>query len=144
MVFKKEEKTYVVTSGMEGFLYQGGEPLVNMKITRRLRWTGVDDFQEQYFYTDEKGFFSLPIHEEVLSMSKIAQFVSNTIVEVEIDGESHMIWYNTKFESELFSEFGGESVGQVVCDINNEEKRYELKSSTVVTVCRWENMPENK
>jgi len=133
---------YVIASPMEGVLMQNGTPLANTKIIRRLRWNSNDDGIEQEFMTDGQGRFSLPIHEEELTMSKLTQFTCSTHLEVTIDGQKHDVWYSNKFKSELYLETQGPT-HDLVCDISAEEIVIRTGLANVMTTCRWKDMPES-
>ncbi len=140
MFVKPKTENYVIISPMEGVLMQNGKPLVNTRITRRLRWNGNEEGLIEDFLTDEQGRFSLPIHEEALSLGMLSQFVGSAKLEVEIDGEVFDVWYNNKFEKEIFSESEGE-ISDLVCNLGNDEIVVKAGLSKIMTICRWKDMP---
>ncbi|MCP4489856.1 MAG: hypothetical protein GY820_21440, partial [Gammaproteobacteria bacterium] len=95
MFSKKENKTYVIASPMEGVLMNAGTPLPNTKIIRTLFWNGIDEDKQtllQEFSTDDEGRFSLPIHEDQMALGMLTEFVSSTALEAEIDGQKVFLW----------------------------------------------------
>lgn len=143
---KKTPKNYVIASPLEGVLMQNGEPLADTKITRLLRWNGNDGAGKglsQDFFTDSKGKFSLPIHEEMLTLG-LAQFVGKTELTVETSGNTYDVWYNNKFTPEILADTGGEILTNLICDLSFEEEARKAGMSTIMSVCHWDNMPEPK
>ncbi|TYK65551.1 DUF6795 domain-containing protein [Colwellia echini] len=134
---KKEGEVYVISSPLEGTLVKNGQPLANTKIIRRLRWNGNDDGVVDEFQTDENGNFNIPAHEEILSIGKLTQFVSNIELFSESETDDNFFWYSNKFSGELFSDFET-PVKSLVCDIDDNESRVELKHGAVYSKCRWE------
>jgi hypothetical protein len=126
---------------MEGVLMQDGRPLSNTKITRQLWWNGNKDGLVEEFLTDENGYFSLPLHEEALSLGMLSQFVASASIEAEVDGEMFDVWYNNKFENGLHVETDGE-ISNLVCDLQEEEIVLQAGLSKILTTCRWKNMPK--
>ncbi len=146
MFSKKEKKTYVIASPMEGVLMKGDTLLPNTKIIRTLFWNGIDEDKqklEQEFSTDDEGQFSLPIHEDQMALGMLTQFVATTALEAEIDGQKVFLWYNGKKEGHVYAETNG-PISNLVCDIENEKLRLRPDISKVTTVCRWANMPEEE
>jgi len=137
---KKEEKSYVISSPLEGILVKGGKPLVNTKIIRRLRWNGNEEGVVDEFMTDEKGYFSLPVNEEVLSLNAMTQFVASTTLFANSELDDNFFWYSPKTDGELFSDSGGK-LEEMICDLDNEEERVEATRHGILTKCRWKNMP---
>jgi len=143
MFSKAEKESYVIFSPLEGVLLKNGAPLPNTKIIRKLRWNGNEDGLVEEFFTDEKGYFSLPIHEEELSLNMLSQFVAKAELEVATDSVHYELWYNTKFNSELHSETDG-PIHNLLCDLASEEVTVRAGVSKISTLCRWENMPESE
>lgn len=139
MLFKTKQ-TYVIASPMEGVLMKDGKPLANTKILRRLRWNSNDNGIEQEFMSDENGRFSLPIHEETLTLSALTQFVCSSHITINIDNEDYDIWYNNKFSPEIYAETNG-PIEDLTCDISSEELIVRPDISRIGTICRWKNMP---
>jgi len=137
---KKEEKSYIISSPLEGILMKGGEPLANTKIIRRLRWNGNEEGVVDEFMTDEKGYFSLPVYEEVLSLNTMTQFVGSTTIFASSELDDNFFWYSPKTDGELFSDTGGK-LDELICDLGNAEERVEATSHGILTKCRWKNMP---
>lgn len=141
MFGKSEKQTYVISSPMEGTLTRNGTPLANTTIVRSLSWSGRDGRLEQKFATDDQGRFSLPIHEERLSLGRFTQFACSTYLGVEVEGERFDVWYNTKFEGHMYAENEGRQLPALICDLGNEEMVVRVGLSRITTVCRWAGMP---
>ncbi len=139
---KPTTETYVISSPMEGVLMKDGQPLANTKIIRTLRWNDNEDGLTETFTTDEQGRFSLPIHEVDLTLGMLAQFVASVKLEAKIDGKIIDIWYNNKFEKGLNAETDG-AISGLACELTAEEIVVETGLSKVMTICRWDNMPES-
>lgn len=142
MFFKPTTQQYVIASPMEGVLMKDGEPLRNTKIIRKLRWNSNDDGITTEFYTDENGFFSLPLHKETLTLGKLTQFVASTELNIETPEGIIELWYNNKFSGELHEETDG-PIPKLVCDIHESEIAFHAGTSKILTRCRWEGMPED-
>ncbi len=141
MFSKPDAEPYVIASPMEGILMKDGKPLPNAKIIRKLRWNGNDEGFVSEFYTDDEGFFSLPIHEESLALGILNQFVAKTELQIDHDGSNHEIWYSSKLSPEIHAETDG-ALEQLTCDIHNEELAVPMGPTAILTKCRWSNMPE--
>lgn len=139
-MLKGTPENYVIFSPMEGVLLKGGNPLPNVKIIRTLKWNGNDEGTMSEFVTDEVGRFSIPIHEEKLSLGMLSQFVGKTKLIVEFNGENIVFWYNNKFTPEIYAETDG-PISELGCDIDLEEITVRAGQSTILTKCRWKNMP---
>lgn len=134
---KSEKKTYVIASPIEGVLQKDGKPLSNIKMIRRLRWNGNEGGIFQKVITDRNGAFQFPLHEETLTMTKLAQFVAKADIEIEFEGEKVDLWYSTKFLEGLYDDTAGQFLNDLVCDISNSEERYRNGASKLSTLCRW-------
>lgn len=142
MFGKNSMQSYVIFSPMQGVLMQDGKPLAHTKIIRRLRWNGNDeDGVVEEFMTDEAGRFSLPIYEEKLSLGMLSQFVGKADLEVEINAQRDYLWTSSKFYPEIYAETGGQ-VEDLVCDLGSEEIAVPMGPTSILTKCRWKNMPE--
>jgi hypothetical protein len=143
MFVKPTTENYVIFSPLEGVLMRNGQPLANTKIIRRLRWNGNDEGLMEEFTTDDQGRFSLPVHEEALSLGMLGQFVSSTKLEVDIGGQILDVWYNNKFEEGLYAETNG-PITDLVCDLDFEEIVIKAGLSKIMTICQWKDMPESE
>lgn len=141
MFSKKKSENYVIFSPLEGVLMQEGNPLANTKIIRRLKWNGNEDGLVETFTSDELGRFSLPIHEEELSLGMLNQFVASADLEIETENGSDYLWTSSKFFPEIYTETDGK-VAELVCDIASEEIAVPMGATSILTKCRWKDMPE--
>lgn len=142
---KPAPSNYVISSPLEGVLTNNGRPLSNTRIIRELTWNGNDgELQKikQEYLTGEDGKFSLLLHEEILALAPLEQFVGKTSIEVEYEGVTHELWYSAKMDKELNSEYDTPPAG-VVCDISNPEIGVNMNLGMCLTRCRWDNMPED-
>jgi hypothetical protein len=143
MIGKNSTQTYVIFSPMQGLLLQDGKPLSHTKIIRRLRWNGNDEEGlVEEFVSDDQGRFSLPVHEEQLSIGMLGQFVAKAYLEVELGSDVKEFWYSTKFEPEIYAETNGPLQG-LVCDITTERSTLRVGLSKIYTNCRWDNIQNN-
>jgi hypothetical protein len=141
MFGKNSTQTYVIFSPMKGVLLQDGKPLANAKIIRTLSWNDNDKKLVEEFVTDEQGRFNLTIHEEQLSLSMLSQFVGKADLEFETDAQRDYLWTSSKFYPEIYAETDGE-VEDLVCDIAAEEIAVPMGPTSILTKCRWKNMPD--
>lgn len=141
MFEKSKTENYVIFSPMEGVLLKNGKPLPNTKIIRRLKWNGNEDGLVEEFSTDELGRFSLPVHEEELALGMLSQFVGRADIEFETDNGKDYLWSSSKFFPEIYTETNGKIVN-LVCDIMAEEFAVPMGPTSILTKCRWQNMPE--
>lgn len=143
MFGKGATEKYVIFSPMEGVLMQNGKPLAGATIVRTLWWNDNQEGLVEEFKTDDKGRFSLPIREEELSLNMLTQFVSSASLETTVNGQSVDIWYNNKFEKELYAETEGR-LKDLICDLGSEEVVVEAGLSKIMTKCRWKDTPESQ
>lgn len=142
VMLKGTEKKYVIFSPMEGVLLKDGKPLAHTKIIRTLRWNGNDDTGlVEEFSTDENGNFLLPLHEEVLSLGMLSQFVAKAELQVAFFDDIIDIWYNNKFTGDLYAETK-DKLMNLFCDITADEITVNSGQSTILTLCRWDEMPK--
>ena len=136
----KETKNYVISSPLAGVLVKDGKPLSNTKIIRRLTWNGNEEGIVDEFTTDDKGAFSIPIHEEVLTLNTMTEFVATNMLFVNEEIDDALFWYSPKRDEDLYSDTGG-PLNDLFCEINNEDERVNVTDSGVLTKCTWKNMP---
>lgn len=138
----KVTKNYVIASPLSGVLMKGGKALPNTKIFRRLTWNGNETGLIQEFMTNDEGYFTLPVHEEELTMSGITEFVASNTLYFEEEKDDNFFWLSPKRTEKLFSDYGGEIEG-LVCDLDNEEKRVTPSGADtyIFSKCSWNNMP---
>jgi len=141
MFGKGKTENYVIFSPMEGVLMQNGKPLAGASIVRTLWWNGNVEGLVEEFKTDDKGRFSLPIHEEELKLGMLDQFVGKADLEIETESGNEYLWSSSKFFPEIFTETEGELRG-LVCDTKSEEIAVPMGPTSILTRCRWSNMPE--
>ena len=91
------------------------------------------------FSTDENGFFSLPVREETYALG-LTQFVSATQVDIEINGELINFWYSNNSLGRLYSEFGGEALRDLICELTQEEIIINGDSYGILAKCHWSGM----
>jgi len=131
---------FVISSPLQGILLKDGIPLSHARILRKLRWNGNEAGVVQEFHSDETGFFSLPAHEEILSIGALEQFVGKTNIDVEHEGKVQNFWFSAKTKPDLNSEYDTPPSG-LTCDLSNAETGVEIRFGTCLTRCRWDNMP---
>jgi PBP1b-binding outer membrane lipoprotein LpoB len=136
----KETKNYVIASPLSGILMKDGIPLANTKIIRRLTWNGNEEGVVDEFVTDDKGAFSIPVHEKMLTLNTMTEFVASNMLYVSEENDNTLFWYSPKREEELYSDTGG-LLNEMICEVNNEAERVNVTDSGVLTKCTWKNMP---
>lgn len=140
MFFKEKKENYVIFSPLEGVLMRDGKPLPNTKIIRKLRWNGNEEGLVEEFLTDSSGNFSLPVHEEELSLNMLSQFVAKAELEAETKDGIFEFWYSSKLVPELYSETEGPIDG-LTCHLDAEEAAVPVNPIAILTKCTWKNMP---
>lgn len=135
----KNEETFVTSSPIEGKILNEGIPVANARIFRKVRSNNHQDWVVEEFNTDENGFFSLPIREETYSLGLI-QFVSATQIDIEINGQLINFWYSNNSRGNLFSEFGGEALKNLVCELTQNEIIINGDGYGVLAKCHWLGM----
>jgi len=141
MFGKGTKEKYVIFSPMQGLLVQNDKPLPNTTIVRRLSWNGNGEGLVEEFTTDDKGYFSLPIHEEELELGMLTQFVGKTDIEFKSEHGQDYLWTSSKFHPEIYTETDGQVQG-LICDIESEEIAVPMGPTSILTRCRWKNMPK--
>ena len=139
----KSEETFVTSSPIEGKIMNGGLPVANARIVRKVRSNKHQDWVVEEFSTDENGFFSLPVREETYALG-LTQFVSATQVDIEINGELVNFWYSNTSRGRLYSEFGGTALQNLVCELADEEIIINGDGYGILTKCHWSNMPDTR
>ena len=126
-LIEKETKKYVIASPLSGVLMKGGKPLINTKIVRRLTWNGNDSGILQEFMTDGKGAFSIPVHEETLTLSGITEFVASNALYVHEATEESLFWYSPKRHGKNFILITGREIRRpefAILDAEDERRVY--------------------
>ena len=141
MFGQPKKESYVIFSPLDGLLMQNGKPLANTKIIRRLRWNGNDEGLVEEFETDSEGRFSLPVHEEELSLGMLSQFVGKAKLYVDTEKADNLFWYSPKLTPEIYSETDG-PLNNLVCDISFPETVVNLSTWNILTKCQWQDMPK--
>lgn len=135
----KSEETFVTSSPIEGKIMNEGLPVTNARIVRKVRSNKHQDWVVEEFSTDENGFFSLPVREETYALG-LTQFVSATQVDIEINGELVNFWYSNNSLGRLYSEFGGEALRDLICELTQEEIIINGDSYGILAKCHWSGM----
>lgn len=135
----KEEKTYVIASPLEGRLIKNGDPLVNVKIIRKVYWNGNEEGVVDEFTADENGFFKIPVLEKILTLNSMVEFVAKVELFVEKESDDNFFWYSVKRSEEIYSDYDGPLVN-LVCDLDEPELTVEMKEFPAMTRCRWDGM----
>ncbi|WP_133060629.1 DUF6795 domain-containing protein [Parendozoicomonas haliclonae] len=126
-----------VASELKVTITQNGAPIKDAKITRKVVWENVGD-KDDATTTSATGEFSLPaLYMRSVTRSVLPlEFVAKTLVQVEVDGEQHRLFYAIKRSEEENNEFGGEP-GILTCELNNEEELKEFGATLIKTRCTW-------
>ena len=140
-MFGQVEEEVVIFSPMEGYITLNGEPVANAKIERWLKWKD-EEGERDYFSTDEKGYFSIPVKKDVVRLSKITQFVMAQEVSVIINEDKVLIWAISKFSKNEYGELEGVPVN-FRCELTDEEQPMRLEDALLVTRCKWDSISKN-
>ena len=137
-LFSKEKHEVVISSPFEGVITYKGEPAAGATVERKLKWKdekGETDSVE----TDQNGRFSLPIIEDVISLSPVTQFAAHQKITIIYEDEIYQIWIMGKLEKELYSELGGKPEN-LICELTNELRRVEIEGGMLGTICKWDSI----
>ena len=137
---QKEEKNYVIASPLEGVLVRDGKPLANTRIIRRLRWNGNEEGVVDEFFTDDKGYFDIPIHEEFLALGKLTEFVGTITLYVDSINDDNFFYHSSKRSAEIYSDIK-EPLLELVCDMAQEEALVDISRVGIFSRCKWKGMP---
>jgi len=143
LFFSKGEKIEAVLfSPLEGVITLEGKPVSGAKIKRKVAWK--DQIGEiDYFTTDEKGYFSIPIKTVEYRDSAFVQISIGQKLTVEFKGKEYMIWRDGKSTTHLYGELGGRPVN-LVCELTKEELDSHLGFSLVGTLCVWSELDQSE
>lgn len=137
-MFRKVEEEVVICSPMEGQITMNGKPLANAKIERFLKWK--DEIGEKdYFFTDEEGFFKLPMRKDIVTLSIISTFVMSHEIRVFSNNEEYLIWTMGKGSTVKFGELGGRPVN-FKCELTDDLVRVEVEDGLLGTSCKWDSI----
>lgn len=143
MFIKPLVKTYLIALPLQGKLMEDGKPLAKAKLRRELEWNGDNEGTlSELFYTDENGVFVLPAFEITTTMRGLEQFVGKTKVFYSSNNsEEILIWYNPTMSENLQDKIG-EPFDSLQCDLSHKEVATQGRAVDILTICRWDGMPE--
>lgn len=136
---KNDEEKYVISSPLSGVLVREGKPLVNSKIVRRLSWSGNEQGVVDEFYTDGEGNFTIPVHEENLSLGKLTEFVGTITLYLDKVDDDNFFYHSSKRSAEIYSDTK-EPLQELVCDMAQEEALVEVSRVGIFSRCKWEGI----
>ena len=135
--FKKE---VVLMSPLKGTLLKDSKPLANVDIEVVIVMPGGEEriYKHQ---TTSTGEFDLPAIKDTMTLGPMTEFAVSQFVDVFIDGEKDTIWSAAKREPGLYAERhpASETI-DLVCDITNEQVRYEERTGIISTKCTWKKL----
>ena len=137
-LFPKEKHEVVVSSPFEGVITYKGKPAVGSKVERKLKWKdekGETDSVE----TDQNGYFSLPVVEDVVSLSPITQFRMGQEIRVYFNSEEYLIWTIGKSSRELYGELSGVPKN-FRCELTDELVAVDVEDALLGTSCKWDSV----
>ena len=137
---KKDKENYVVSSPLNGFLVREGKALVNTKVIRRLSWSGNEEGIVDEFVTDDKGYFDIPVHEELLTLGKLTEFVGTITLYVDSINDDNFFYHSSKRSAEIYSDTK-EPLAELVCDMAQEEALVDISRVGIFSRCKWKGMP---
>ena len=93
------------------------------------------------FFTDENGYFELPIKTDVVTLGKLSTFVMAQEIYVHFQGEKLPVWAKSKRKKGLYGELDG--VPQdLKCDLADGLVRLEVGEGMLLTSCKWDLIKE--
>jgi hypothetical protein len=134
-IFSHPPEEVVIFSPMQGQITHNGKPVANAKITRWLKWKDPEG-ETEIFYTDENGYFELPIKTDVVTLGKFTTFVMHQEINVLHNDEKFPIWVMGKSSKEKFGELGGVPTN-LHCELANDISRVEVENGLLGTTCTW-------
>ncbi len=137
---KKDVENYVISSPLSGVLVREGKPLTNTKIIRRLSWSGNDEGFVDEFITNDKGYFDIPMHEELLTIGKLTEFVGTLTLYIESIDDDNFFYHSSKRSPEIYSDTK-EPLQELVCDMAQEEALVDISRVGIFSRCKWKGMP---
>ena len=135
--FKKE---VVLMSPLKGTLLKDGKALANVDIEVVIVMPGGEERVYKH-QTTSTGEFDLPAIKDTMTLGPMTEFAVSQFVDVFIDGEKDTIWSAGKRRPGLYDERypASETIG-LICDINDEEMKYDALSGYVRTKCTWKTL----
>jgi len=141
--FNKGEKIEAVLfSPLEGVITYEGQPASGAQIKRKVAWKDKEG-EIDYFTTDEKGYFSIPIKTIEYRDSAFARLSIGQTITVEFKGKEHIIWKTGKTSAHLYGELGGRPVN-LVCELTKEKPDFHLEFELVETLCVWSELDQSE
>jgi hypothetical protein len=137
---KSDAEKYVISSPLNGVLVREGKALINTKIIRRLSWSGNDEGVIDEFITDDKGYFDIPVHEEMLVMGKLTEFVGTVTLYVESIDDDNFFYHSSKRSAEIYSDTL-EPLEELMCDMAQDEALVDISRVGIFSRCKWKGMP---
>jgi len=142
-LFNKGKKIEAVLfSPLEGVITFEGRPASGAKIKRKVAWKDKEG-EIDYFTTDEKGHFSIPIKTAEYRDSPYAQISIRQKLTVEFKGKEYMIWRAGKSTTHLYGELGGRPVN-LVCELTKEKLDFHPGFSLLKTLCVWNELDQSE
>jgi hypothetical protein len=139
-IFSHPPEEVVVFSPMQGQITHHGKPVANAKISRWLKWKDPEG-ETEIFYTDENGYFDLPIKTDVVTLGKFSTFVMAQKISVHFEGTTYDIWVTGKRSKIKYGELAGRPVN-FRCELISEERPIRLKEGLLLTQCEWDDIEE--
>lgn len=126
----------VLFSPMEGTITYEGEPVANARIVRLVKWK--DNVGEtESFYTDEHGYFHLPLKKAKVRIPPLAEFVISQSIFVHHGEQEFQVWGRTKRGIDLYDELGGRPV-DLRCELTDEVDYIDVPDGLFGTSCKWQ------
>lgn len=123
----------VLFPAMEGTLTLNGKPAADAAITVHVFWKD-DVGEEETFYTDKEGNFSIPAKERRVRIPPLAEFVITQQMRVAIEGNEYVIWSKAAMGTDPHGGLGGE-IEHIRCELTNKRKRIEIADGLFSTSC---------
>lgn len=125
-----------VFSEVRARLTMNGEPLQYAKVTRQWEW---HKRKSDEAYTDENGVVSFPaVYESSLTRLLPVEIVIGQELSVSFQGQSVIIWSNSKRQAEPRSEYAGAAF-DVTCELTKERAVTRDYGSLMLTMCKLQS-----
>ena len=121
-------------SEVTGVLRRDGQPLADVRVVRQYDYHGITETDTR---TDAEGCFHFP---EATTLSAggllLQEYVVAQKLYIEVDGERHEIWSNTRRSRDNLAELGGRAL-VLTCELNDAMTLHREFGSILRTRCRW-------
>ncbi|WP_370980466.1 DUF6795 domain-containing protein [Agaribacterium sp. ZY112] len=138
--FNPLKKEVVLMSPLEGTLFNNGQILANVDIEVVIVMPGGAEKTFKH-NTDDKGYFSLPVIKDQMTLGPMTEFVVSQFIDVFYNGEKHTIWSAAKREPGLYEERDPPKKAiNITCDITDNSIESRQGAGFIETKCKWSEL----